>query len=349
MIKNNPCVWDALKDNDKPVILYGMGNGADKVLDEFNKRNIKCSGVMASDDFVRYQNFRGFTVKKMSDFEQEFGDFIVALCFASSLTNVMNHIRFVADRHTLLVPNVPVFGNEIIDDDFLSRYKDDIKKAYNLLCDDKSKQVFIGALNFLYSGKLSFLFDITTDKDEAFSNILRLNNNESYLDLGAYRGDTVDEFLYYTNGYQQIVAVEPNKKNHQKMIEHCQSINNFTAINAGIADICSTMFVSKGGGRQSALNSENGIEIPTLNVDSITDTYGDFTYIKADIEGMEHKMLCGATATLKSKPKLNIAAYHTNSDSFTLINKIHKINPDYKIYLRKHPYIPCWDLNIYCV
>ena len=109
------------------------------------------------------------------------------------------------------------------------------------------------------------------------------------------------------------------------------------------------MLVSKGGGRQSVLSTTNGVEINTLSVDSIRDKYGDFTYIKADIEGMEHKMLTGAENTLKTKPKLNIAAYHTNSDFFTLINAIHSINPDYKIYLRKHPYIPCWDLNIYCV
>lgn len=349
MIKTDPCVWDALKNSDKPVILYGMGNGADKVLDEFEKRNIKCHGVMASDDFVRYQNFRGFTVSKMSDFEAQFDDFQIALCFASSLPDVMSHIKYVSQKHELLVPNVPVFGDEIIDDSFLWRYKEDIKHAYNLLSDDKSKYVFEGALNFLYSGKLSYLFDITSDKNEVFADVLKLSDSESYLDLGAYRGDTVDEFLHYTNGYHKIVAVEPNAKNHSKMIEHCKVLSDFTALNKGISDTCSTMFVSKGGGRQSSLSEKSGIEVETISVDTLFDTYGDFTYIKADIEGMEHLMLNGATKSLSKKPKLNIAAYHTNSDFFTLINRINSINSDYRFYLRKHPYIPCWDLNIYCI
>ena len=39
MLNNNKCVWDALKESTTPVILYGMGNGADKVLDEFEKRD----------------------------------------------------------------------------------------------------------------------------------------------------------------------------------------------------------------------------------------------------------------------------------------------------------------------
>lgn len=349
MIDNNICVWDVLKNAEKPIILYGMGNGADKVLDEFNKRNIACHGVMASDDFVRYQNFRGFTVKKMSDFEEELDDFVVALCFASSLPDVMEHIRCVATCHELLVPNVPVYGSEIIDDSFIEKYKDDINRAYNLLADDKSKEVFKNALNFLYSGKLSYLTKADSDKDEAFLNILKLTDNESYLDLGAYRGDTVDEFLHYTNDYKKIVAVEPNHKNHSKMVEHCNNLLNFTAVNAGISDSKGTMLVTKGGGRQSVVGDINGIETPVTTVDSLREAHGNFTYIKADIEGMEHKMLDGGIVTLSEKPKLNIAAYHTNSDFFTLPLRISKINPEYKIYIRKHPYIPCWDLNLYCI
>ena len=58
-----PNCWDALKASELPVVLYGMGNGADKTLDEFEKRRIKAAGVMASDGFVRHQEFRGFTVK----------------------------------------------------------------------------------------------------------------------------------------------------------------------------------------------------------------------------------------------------------------------------------------------
>lgn len=349
MIKDNLCVWDALKNSELPVVLYGMGNGADKVLDEFNKRGITCCGVMASDDFVRYQNFRGFTVKKMSDFENEFGDFIVALCFASSLDYVMEHIKKVASKHTLLVPNVPVYGDEVIDDEFVSKYKEEISHAYSLLCDEKSKTVFENTLNFLYSGKLSYLDIIDSEKNEVFENILRLSDNESYLDLGAYRGDTVDEFLHYTNSYSKIVAVEPNLKNYQKLIEHCSTLQNFSSLNVGISDKRGSMLVSKGGGRQSVLNDENGVEVSTKSVDEIVSVHGDFSYIKADIEGMEHKMLLGMTNTLKSKPKLNIATYHTNSDFFTLINEIYSINPHYEFYLRKHPYIPCWDLNLYCI
>ncbi len=368
-----PDVWTTLAQADKPIILYGMGNGADKVLDELEKRHIKAAGVMASDDFCRYQEFRGFTVQKQRDFEEQFrllgyasnidtiprspfgdsslsqrepNDFIIALCFGSSLPDVMAHIRHVAEQHKLLVPNIPVAGEAIMDDRFIAQYRQEIEHAYSLLADEQSRKVFKGALDFYYTGELKYLDRIESDKDEVFANILRLRE-ERYLDLGAYRGDTVDEFLHYTDGYRSITAVEPNPKNYKKLCEHIGTIENTTALNAGIADRVGTMTISKKAGRMPVLGDTNGVEIPVTTVDMIDCSP---TYIKIDIEGMEPQMLSGAKQTLRAlKPKLNLAAYHRTEDFFSLILQLHEINPDYRIYLRKHPYIPCWDLNIYAV
>ncbi len=365
-------VYKVLKSAKKPIVLYGMGNGADKVISEFNRRSIKISGVMASDEFVRYQNFHGFTVSRQSDFEEKFDDFYIALCFASSLENVMAHIEKVGRMHPLLCPYVPVISGEIIDDEYLAKNKEKIELAYSLLCDEKSKEVFKGALDFFYTGHIEYLSKITSDKSEVFQNILRLKN-ENYLDLGAYDGDTIEEFLRYTDRYKSIVAVEPNYKNFEKLQKNIKNkdslkaVKNCTLYNIGISDKSGSMFAPKAGGRQSVLSKTQSAENHAENikqdsnqaskiafpreivVKSVDDLDFCATYIKADIEGMEEKMLNGAKNTLKNKPKLNLSAYHKTDDFFSLILKIHSINPDYKFYLRKHPYIPCWDLNLYCI
>lgn len=342
----HPNVWTALRECDEPIVLYGMGNGADKALAEFEKRGIRAAGVMASDDFVRYQDYRGYTVKKESDFEKELGSFTVALCFGSSLSDVMEHIHEVGSRRRLLVPNVPVAGDNIIDDGFINRYREDIEAAFSLLADDKSREVYKLTLDFYYTGMLRYLRAAESDKDEAFGNILRLKN-ESYLDLGAYRGDTVDEFLSYTDGYTQITAVEPNPKNFKKLSEHIADIDRSRALNAGISDTPGVMKISKKAGRMPVLNDSEGIVTAVTTVDEIDCAP---TYIKVDIEGSESAMLRGAEHTLRAlSPKLNLAAYHRSEDFFSLILQLHSIEPDYKIYLRKHPYIPMWDLNIYAV
>lgn len=341
--------WEFFKSTELPVVLYGTGNGADKVVDEFDRLGIKIAGVMASDGFVRKRYFRDFEVKSITDTEKEFGDFAVALCFGSQLESVIESIVNVQKKHKLLVPCVPVYENEIFNREFIEKNMLDIEKVYDILYDEKSKEVFLDFLKFELTGELEYLFKSETDKDEAFNNILKLGQNEAYLDLGAYRGDTVEEFLKYSGGqYEKIVALEPDRKSFKKLCEYLEDKKNATAVNKGIWDKSGTVYFKDGGGRNNSVNSD-GFETEVITVDDIVKG-SNITYLKADTEGCEYKLLCGAENTLKRfKPKLNIAAYHKTRDLIELVFKIKEINPEYKIHLRHHRYIPCWDLNLYCI
>lgn len=349
IFNNLESVWYKLKNDNKPVVLYGMGDGADKVLKAFEAYGIKPSGVMASDEFVRGQSFHGFTVKKLSDIENEFSDFNIALCFASQLEDVMNTIKSVAKKHTTLVPSVPVFGDKIFDDSFIEENLDSIEKAYNLLADEQSRKVFDNVLKFYYSGKLELLDEITTDKDEAFKNILKLKDNEVYVDLGAYNGDTIDEFLHYAGkNYRKIVALEPNSKNFSKLKLHCADMERVDLWELGAYSHNTVLEFNNKAGRNSAI-AENGTKTRVVSVDTILCGMSA-SYIKADVEGADYETLLGMKNTLKNfKPKLNFSAYHRFEDIFRLAILIKEINPEYKIYLRHHPYIPAWDTNLYCI
>ena len=63
--------WELLKKQEK-LLLYGMGNGADKLLDIFSREGIKCDGVFASDEFVRGQSFRGYKVMTHGEAKEKF-------------------------------------------------------------------------------------------------------------------------------------------------------------------------------------------------------------------------------------------------------------------------------------
>ncbi|MBQ1507449.1 MAG: FkbM family methyltransferase [Ruminococcus sp.] len=342
-------VWSALKNCGKPVVLYGMGDGADKVLSAFERFGIKAQGVMASDDFVRGQSFRGFKVKKLSEIESELGDFVIALCFASQLPEVMGAIRKVAQKHKTLVPSVPVFGDKLFDEAFIAEYSDDMSNARNLLADELSRKVYDNVLKFYYSGELDFLDEITTDKDEAFKNLLQLGSSELFVDLGAYNGDTIDEFLSYSGGnYRKIVALEPNGKNYEKLKLHCAEMERIELWQLGAWSKSAKLDFNNKAGRNSAI-CENGVKTQVAAVDTIL-CGAAATYIKADVEGADYEALLGMKNTLKSfKPKLNFSAYHRFEDIFRLALLIRELNPEYKIYLRHHPYIPAWDTNLYCV
>jgi len=341
-------IWDFLQKSNKPIIIYGMGNGADKVLRLFEKYNIACRGVMASDDFVRGQSYKGFTVERLSYFEAKYNDFIVAITFGTQISEVMDNIRQIEKKHTVVVPNVPVFGSGIFDDEFLYVNKDKIKAAYSLLADERSKKVFENAVKFYYTGRLKYLWDCTDNKDEIFKNVLCLTAKENYLDLGAYRGDTIEELITQTGGYNSVIALEPDPKTYKKLCAYTNGKSRITTHQKTIWKNDTTIYFADKGGRNSTISSD-GTLIAATTIDTLCKDF-DVTYIKMDVEGAEKQALAGGINTLSCKmPKLNIAAYHTFEDLFDLILMIYAINPEYKFHLRHHPYIPLWDTNLYCI
>lgn len=337
--------WEKIAESGKDVVIYGMGNGADKVIDEFCRLGIKIKGVTASDDFVRGQIFRGFKVKRLAEFD---GDFVIAVAFASCIPEVMNRIYSLQRNYRVLVPVVPVYGNEIFSRDFVEKNEESLMKAYALF-DEKSKRIFASCVDFMFGGELSTLKSITTDKDEAFGGFFKPRKNEDFLDLGAYRGDTVDELLKYSGGfYSSITALEPDERTFKKLKEHLDGMDNVYLYQKAVSDYDGTVLFQSAAGRQSAIG-KNGKETECVRVDTLSKTQR-FTYIKADVEGGESEMLRGASETLKrDKPRLNIALYHRSEDIFKLPLLINETNPQYEFHLRRHPYIPCWDMNLYCI
>ncbi len=345
---NNPSVWEKLKTSTEPIVMYGTGNGADKVLDIFEEKGIKIDGVTASSSFVRKREFRGYAVMPLEYFEEEYESFTVIITFGTSIPEVMDNIYKISENHRVLVPVVPVIGTEVFDEEFSKKHNSDICKAYNLLADEKSKKIYENYINFLYGGEISLLKEMTTPEEESFSHILRLTGNETYIDIGAYKGDTVDTFLKYSGGaYNDIICAEPDSKTFEKLLSHCENLRNFNAYNVAVSNIDGIIGFSDLHGRQSKIGGDKttpSVSLPTLCRNVIP------SYIKIDSEGCENEILSSGKAILSEyKPKLNVAAYHKCSDIFTLPILIHESNPQYKIHLRHHPYIPAWDTLYYCV
>lgn len=347
-ILNEVSSWEFLKSTPLPIAVYGTGNGADRVFDEFERLGITASAVVASDGFVRKRTFRGFDVKSVSQLENEIGDFVIALAFASPLPEVIENIKALSLKHKVIMPSVPVYESGIFNKEFLKLHLNEIEKAYTLLADEQSKKVFENIIRFQITGKLNYCFECESDKAEAYK-IFDLSDNESFLDLGAYRGDTIDEFLHYVNNYEKIVAVEPDKRTYKKLENHCENIENCITLNNAIWNENCTLHFDGNKGR-GASAKDTGVEISAISVDWLTEKYGEFTYINIDVEGAEKEMLEGAEKSLKQhKSKLCMAAYHRSQDIFALVNQINEINSEYKIYLRHHPHISLWDTNIYCI
>ena len=337
-------LWEYLKTAEKTIVLYGMGNGADKIIKVLEEKGIEYKGVFASDGFVRPKLFHGHVISSYADLKAKFGEMIVLLCFGSSLPDVIDNILKIASEQELYAPEVPVIGGGLFDSEFLHKNADTLTWVYNRLADDISKKTFENILKYKLSGKIKYLIDCQVDETEPDS-FLNLKN-ERFLDLGAYNGDTALDFANKCPYYEAILAVEPDRKTFKKLLKNTEELENFTPVNACISDKCETVSFKMLGGRNSVLGDGKD-EIEALTIDSL-----DFnpTYIKMDVEGEEIAAINGGKETiLKNNPKMLISAYHRTDDFITIPKAVFEIRDDYKIYIRHFKYLPAWDTNFYFI
>lgn len=346
---NETDVWQFLANNGKPIVVYGMGNGAEKIISVLKEYKAEVADIFASDEFVRGHSFLGYKVLKYSEICEKYEDFNIVLAFATHLPDVLEKIRQINNAHSVFAPDVPVAGDGIFTRKYFENNREKFERVYNKLADDESKRVYQNIINFKISGKMKYLLSSTEyDKNKIYSEILKLNNNETIVDMGAYDGDTIREFTAFTNGnYQRIYALEPDERNYRKLVKNTEDMQNVYTFNIGAWEKKDTLIFSKKAGRNSRL-SANGVPVQVSDIDSLIDD--KITMLKMDIEGAELKAICGCEKTIKKyMPKLYICAYHRNEDMFALPLKIWKLNQSYKIFFRHSPYIPAWESNFYCV
>ena len=338
-------LWNYLREQNRPVVLYGMGDGAEKVMSALSEYGISVSGVFASDGFVRPKRFCGFPVTDYKTAKENFPDMIVLLCFGTPLPDVIGNIRRIASETELYAPDVPVYGGPLFNREFYVANEENIKKVRSLLADDISVRCFDNLIKYKLTGDINLLFECETSPEEPYSSFLHLSEKENFLDLGAYRGDTVAEFIARAGKYNSITAVEPDRKTFSKLKAAVGDLYNITLINAAVSDKCGDTVFCMNGSRGS--NAGTGEPVKAVTVDSLALSP---TFIKFDVEGSELAAISGASETIsKLKPKMKIAAYHRSEDIFRIPLCVTEFCPDYRVYLRHSPCLPGWDTDYYFI
>jgi len=349
-------LWEYLAHAKKPILLYGMGNGADKILAVCHSRGIEIADTFASDGFVRGHSFHGKTVLSYSAAKEKYGNFIVLLSFASSLPEVLETIHRVASEQELYAPDVPVFGETLFDRAFFEAHKKELAETEALLADERSVDTLTNVILYKLTGKIDFLDTCESDETEAFCSLLHTETLCHYTDLGAYNGDTVRKLLPLAPQLSHITAFEPDRRNFRKLSEYAQTVTERVCIeahNVGAWSEKDTLFFDASGNRNAGIltggTAKKAMEISVDTVDNILS--GRKTdFIKYDVEGSEKEALLGSRQTVMThRPRLLVSLYHRSEDLFLLPRVVRELLPDCKLYLRKLPYIPAWDLNLYAI
>ncbi len=348
-------LWERLECEKNPIVLYGTGNGADKILAEFENRGIHCDGVFASNDFVRNREFHGMKVESLDRIADRLGENItIVLCFGSSRPEVISYVKSLSEKYKLVIPEVPLYGGELFNLEYLKKKEDCLMRARELF-DDESKPLFDDAVAFRITGDIKYLMR-TEPLQKAVERLAKRKKIRTAIDIGAYNGDTAKIFATIPD-IKKIIAVEPDKKSFEKLKSNLSTSEAdseilFFAENFAASDTECTVRYSMSGSRGAGLEGQNRRAKENEVVEKPLDFLGikDADFIKFDVEGNESKALYGAEETIKAgKSALAVSLYHRTDDFFELPFYIKETFPHItRFSLTRPECFPFWDFTLIC-
>jgi FkbM family methyltransferase len=261
--------------------------------------------------------------------------------------------------------------------DVLLDHEQSLSAAYDLLEDQHSKDLFVSKLALMASNGNFVLFkrfirsysqpviefgfgnyEGTPEDYYYFNNdIFSLSPQEIYIDVGAYDGDTVHAFVQACHrcgvDYKRIHAFEPDPHCFQSLLKNTIAYDNVFCHRSGV---WSGSRVLRFASSEKAIHDQAGfiddsgdIEIDVVSLDEFLG--GEMiTLIKMDPGGnVIPEAIQGAARTIaQHRPKLALGAYHAVESMFEIPLLVHRICPDYKMFLRHNTYHLC-DTDLYAV
>ncbi|MGB7605789.1 MAG: FkbM family methyltransferase [Lutisporaceae bacterium] len=217
-------------------------------------------------------------------------------------------------------------------------YKDIYNKAFNLFEEELSKRVFYERILHCITEDPKWLIPIRSQSTQYFEkDIIKLFNDEIFIDGGAFTGDTVEEFLRQTDGkFDKIYSFEPEVSKHVDFYKVAGDSDRIKLLPYGLWSK-DTLLQFDSRNTAGSMISDSGDT--TIQVTSIDKTLNGkpATFIKLDIQGAELEALEGARETItKYKPKLAICVYHKTLDIVKIPIFLKSIVPQYKLYLRHY-------------
>ena len=221
--------------------------------------------------------------------------------------------------------------------DYFLQHKKEINDVYELFADEESKRQYLAHVNC----RLNLDFEglpVADTKNQYFpAGVIKLSEKETFLDAGAYNGDTLQDFCQRTEfKYDRYIALEPDPKNKvdlERKIKELDAKNVDVYPYAVGKDNCTLKFDATGGGG-AGISATGTIDVECVRVD---DKFFETapTYMKFDIEGAELDALDGAHKTIEAyKPVMAVCIYHLPDDLWTIPLYIKEKYPFYNIFAR---------------
>jgi len=300
-------------------------------------KHIEVDGII--DDFSRIHSSRKKTILKIDEVDK---NSIILCTVTGSPLEVKNKLDEMGFTHFNYLSFFRYAPYDLAEPAFITDFdedyrqnKDKYEEVYNLLEDEKSKEIFEKVINFKISFNFDFMEGFTNNFDEQYFDKELIPNikNISFVDGGAYIGDTLPQIIKNFPDFKKIYCIEPSDLHIKIAKKSFSAVKNIEFINCGLGNKKS---INPNFQQVEQINCAHDYQANNINtIDNLIHEKVDF--IKLDIEGAEQDAIEGASYTIKQyNPILAICIYHKAEDWYKIPQIVLEINKNYKVYIRHY-------------
>lgn len=353
----------------KGVVLFGGGSKARQVIEILIDKGIKIVAVCDNNEKLwGTEIFQGLIVQNFLQVKEEHPGVVVLLTAAiNNALSIYQTLDNTVECYQFCTPFKVEKG--LLNDYEIEKNKEQIQEILRCLEDEWSRDIFIENINYKLTGNMLPLTEMITGTnsvltyfdDELFEN----EKSHTYVDIGAYTGDSITSFLMAVRGnYTKVIAYEGDRGNY-KALERFK-----TYIRVPDLDIRNTILWSEREERAIYTFSDNSdinYDSPNLytEVENIADNrtlqevkdvqimpqklrmYTDTldrqfcgeeipTVMKINAMAADFAIIKGGKKLIENYNPMLIFEYGVKKDDlFSMILWLKKVNPQYKFYLRE--------------
>lgn len=349
-----------LCDFSKPVVLYGVGAGVVWYIKLLERKGIiiSClcdSSVNEKNKHYSWKDEKGkehrYPLCSLQEIYLKYGKCNFVISAPRHRESIKKIIQQIPHEKIYVFDAAPI----VIQNREPSVYKEYFKsnvvlfeKVFLSMTDDLSKKTMKNCIYGYVTSNCDYFMNTASDS-QYFPDIIKeiLSDKEVFVDVGAYDGDSLEEFINSVNEkFKKVIAFEPDIYNYGIGKNKFQDERIFFYPYGCSENEESAYIIHENGDNadegayvQREVNEIIGNKIQLIKLDDFIKE--EVTYIKMDIEGMELTALKGSRNIIKKyKPKLAISIYHKMEDMVEIIEYIRSLNSTYKFYMRHF-----WDCN----
>ena len=220
------------------------------------------------------------------------------------------------------------------------------------LGDDASRRVLWTALRQRLHGD----FDAAAPAAEQYfpGDIIRLSEDEVFVDGGAFDGDTLADFVGRVGErFAHYHAFEPDAANRARLMARVQGLpvgvrDKITIHPLALHAESATLSFTDQGGPTSHVGTGGNTSVRGERLDAIL-AVQRLSFLKLDVEGAERAALAGAKASItQHRPQVAACVYHEPNDLWEIPQRLAALLPNSRFYLRQHGF-DGWETVVYVV